>query len=244
MIIKRLLSSLALVLVLLAGTEARAGIPVIDAANLANSIQQVIAWGQQYAQMVQSLQHLQQQYAQLQTTYNSMTGSRSLSTLLNGPTDQAMRRYLPAQGTQIDQLAAGAVVGFGPLQSTIASLKSAVSSMPNGTFSSGSDALNVLSAKVNSLATQKALGQAAYSSAGQRTTDIENLIATSGLATDPKGIAEMQARISAQQALLQNESAKLQAMQYMQAVEQQQNDQRANEAISKWGKTTLPAVTF
>jgi type IV secretion system protein VirB5 len=241
---KKLLKPLALVLSLFGGTEARAGIPVIDAANLANSIQQVIAWGQQYTQMVDSIQQLRNQYTQLQTTYNSLTGDRALSTLLNGSTDQAMRRYLPAQGDQIEQLANGAVSGYGPLQSTISNLKSVVSTMPSGTFATGSDSLNVLSAKINSLATQKALGQAAYSSAAQRTTDIENLIATTGGATDPKAIAEMQARIGAQQALLQNESAKLQAMTYMQAAEQQQNDQRANEAISKWGKTALPAVTF
>lgn len=241
---KKLLQSLALILALFGGTQARAGIPVIDAANLANSIQQVIAWGQQYTQMVQSINQLQQQYAQLQTTYNSMTGNRGLGTLLNGAGDQAMRRYLPEQGTHIDQLASGAVAGYGPLQSAISSLKNAVSTMPSGTFASGTDALNVLSAKVNSLATQKALGQAAYSSAAQRTADIENMIATTGVATDPKAIAEMQTRISAQQALLQNESTKLQALAYMQAAEQQQNEQRANEAISKWGKTALPAVTF
>ena len=241
---RKLLQALVLTFALFGGTQAHAGIPVIDAANLANSIQQVIAWGQQYTQMVQSLQQLQAQYAQLQTTYNSMTGNRGLGTLLNGSTDMAMRRYLPAQGTQIDQLASGAVAGYGPLQSAITSLKSSVSTMPSGTFASGSNALNVLSAKVNSLATQKALGQAAYSSADQRTGDIENMIATTGVASDPKAIAEMQARIAAQQALLQNESAKLQAMSYMQAAEQQQNEQRANEAISKWGKTTLPAVTF
>lgn len=235
---------LIFVLALFGSTQARAGIPVIDAANLAKSIQQVIAWGQQYTQMADSIQQLQSQNAQLQTTYNSLTGDRALSTLLNGPNDQATRRYLPAQGEQIERLANGTVAGYGPLQSTISNLKGVVSTMPHSTFAPGSAALNVLSAKINSLATQKALGQAAYSSAAQRTADIENLIATSGMATDPKAIAEMQARIGAQQALLQNESAKLQAMAYMQAAEQQQNEQRANEAISKWGKTTLPAVTF
>lgn len=233
----------AVAFVFIAGT-AHAGIPVIDAANLAQSIQQVVAWGQQYTQMVDSITQLRNQYAQLQTTYNSLTGNRGLSTMLNGVGDQAARRYLPAQGDQIEQLASGLVPGYGTLQSTVASLKSAVSSMPPGTFAPGSDALNVLSAKINSLATQKALGQAAYSSAAQRTSDLENMIATTGVATDPKAIAEMQARIGAQQALLQNESAKLQALQYMQAAEQQQNEQRANEAISKWGKTALPAVTF
>ena len=34
---------------------AQAGIPVIDAANLAQAIQQVLAWAQQYQQMVQQI---------------------------------------------------------------------------------------------------------------------------------------------------------------------------------------------
>lgn len=233
-----------LVLALMFGSQAHAGIPVIDGANLANSIQQVIAWGKQYTQMVDSINQLRSQYAQLQTTYNSLNGSRGLATLLNSATDQAARRYLPGQADEIEKLASGLATGYGPLQSQIASLKSAVSRMPAGTFGAGTDALNALSARIDSMATQKALGKAAYTSATQRTTDIENLIATSGVANDPKAIAEMQSRIGAQQALLQNESARLQAMSYMQAAEQQENEQRANETISQWGKKTLPAVTF
>lgn len=241
---KKLVQALALALALFGGTSAHAGIPVIDAANLAQAIQQVVAWGQQYTQMAQQYTQLVQQYNQLVTTYNSTTGDRGLSTLLNGGADQAARRYLPTQGTQLDQLANGSVPGYGSLQSSIASLKSAVSSIPSGTFAPGSESEAVLNARVNSLATQKAVGQAAYTSADQRTADIENLIATTGVATDPKAIAEMQTRMGAQQALIQNENAKLQAMAYMQAAEQQQNEQRANEAISKWGKTALPAVSF
>jgi type IV secretion system protein VirB5 len=241
---KKFRALLAAVAFMASAGTANAGIPVIDVANLAQSIQQVIAWAQQYTQMVDSIEQLRNQYAQLQTTYNSMTGDRGLGTILNGAADQAARRYLPEEAQQIEQLADGVVAGYGPLQSTIANLKATVSSMPSGTFGSGTEALNVLSAKVNSLATQRALGQAAYSSAAQRTRDLENMIATTGVATDPKAIAEMQARIGVQQALLQNENAKLQALAYLQVAEQQQNEQRANEAISKWGKTPLPAVTF
>ena len=240
----KLFRSLAFALTLFAGTQAHAGIPTIDISNLAQSIQQVVAWGQQYQQMIESIQQMRNQYAQLQNTYNSMTGDRALGTLLNGASDQAARRYLPTQGDQIDQLAAGVVAGYGPLQAQIASLRATVSSLPAGTFPAGSDALAVLSAKVNSLATQKALGQAAYSAAEQRTRDVENLIATTSSATDPKAIAELQARIGAQQALIQNENTRLQALAYMQAAEQQQNEQRANEAISKWGKTYLPSVVY
>ena len=64
---------------------ANAGIPVIDAANLANSVQQVIAWGQQFQQM-------QSQFQQLQQQFQSMNGSRGIASLLNNP---QLYSYLP-----------------------------------------------------------------------------------------------------------------------------------------------------
>ncbi len=241
---KKIFRTLALVLGLVVGSHAKAGIPVLDAANLANSVQQVIAWGQQYQQMIQQLTELRNQYAQLQTTYQSMTGGRGLATLLNGVADQAARRYLPEQAAELDGLLGQAMAGYGPLQAAIRDTRNLVSSMPAGTFGDGTQALNALQAKINSMATQHTFGRAAYSAAAQRTRDLENLITVSGGANDPKAIAEMQTRIAAQQALLQNESAKLQAMAYMQAAEQQINEQRGNEAVGRWGKTTLPPVAF
>lgn len=239
--LRKLIAAMAF---MIAAGSAHAGVPVIDVANLAQAVQQVLAWAQQYTQMVDSIREARNQVTQLQTTYNSTTGSRGLGTILNGAVDQAARRYLPDDGGQVGALASGVVAGYGALQATISGFKPSVSSMPAGTFGAGTDAFNALSAKVNSLATQKALGQSAYSAAAQRTRDLETMIATIGIANDPKAIAEMQARIVAQQALLQNEGAKLQALAYMQAAEQQQNDQRASEVVSKWGKTVLPAVTF
>lgn len=224
--------------------SAHAGIPVIDVANLAQSIQQVVAWAQQNAQMVQQLTELRNQYTQLTNTYNSLTGNRGLGTLLNGVVDQAARRYLPGDGTQIGQLSSGVVPGFGGLQATINRYKATVSSMSPATFAPGSDATRALTARINSLATQQALGESAYSSTAQRTTDLENMIATIGVADDPKAIAEINARIAAQQALIANEATKLQSLRYMQELEKQQNEQRGREVIANWGSYVMPPVTF
>lgn len=72
-------------LMLFAAVPARAGIPVIDAANLANSIQQVIAWGRQAQDMINQLNQLQQQFAQLQTMTTKLDGIRNLGSILNDP---------------------------------------------------------------------------------------------------------------------------------------------------------------
>lgn len=239
-VIKRLFAAAALVVGV---SSANAGIPVIDVANLAQSIEQVIAWGQQSGQMVQQIQEARNQFTQLQNTYNSMTGNRGLGTLLNGAVDQAARRYLPGDATQLGQLGSG-VAGFGSLQATINRYKSSVTSLPPTWFPAGSPAANTLASRVNSLATQQALGEAAYTSNAQRTADLEDMISTIGTANDPKAVAEINARITAQQALITNESTRIQALTYMQQLEKQQNDQRAREVVSTWSTYVMPPISF
>ena len=58
--IKKLMASLA-VAVACTGPVFAQGIPVIDVASLTQAINQVLAWEQQYKQMLQQLQQMQQQ---------------------------------------------------------------------------------------------------------------------------------------------------------------------------------------
>lgn len=84
--LRKLFSSAAIsALMLFAAVPARAGIPVIDAANLANSVQQVIAWGRQAQDMINQLNQLQQQFAQLQMMTAKLDGIRNLGSILNNP---------------------------------------------------------------------------------------------------------------------------------------------------------------
>ncbi len=239
-IMKRLFTAAALVVGV---SSANAGIPVIDVASLAQSVQQVVAWGQQNAQMVEQITQLRNQYAQLTNTYNSMTGNRGLGTLLNGAVDQATRRYMPSDATQLGQLSGG-VPGYGALQATINRYKASVTTLPTTWFPAGSPAANTLASRVDSLATQQALGEAAYTANAQRTADLENMISTIGTADDPKAIAEINARITAQQALIANESTRIQALTYMQQLEKQQDEQRAREVVSTWSTYVMPPVSF
>ena len=64
------------------------GIPVIDVANLANTLENIVQWGKQ-------LQAMKEQYAQQLAQYQSMTGKRGFGTVLNDPN---LRQYLPADG--------------------------------------------------------------------------------------------------------------------------------------------------
>jgi type IV secretion system protein VirB5 len=67
MSIRKLFTSAAIsTMLLFAALPAKAGIPVIDGANLAQQIQQVISWVQQYQQMADQFNKLQQQFQQMQ----------------------------------------------------------------------------------------------------------------------------------------------------------------------------------
>lgn len=84
--IRKFLSSATLTaLLLFAALPARAGIPVIDGANLAQAIQEVMAWGQQAQQMLDQIRQMEQQYKQAQAMTQKLDGARFLGTILNDP---------------------------------------------------------------------------------------------------------------------------------------------------------------
>lgn len=195
------------------------GIPVIDAASLAQQVQQVVSWGQQYQQMAQQLQQLQQQI-------QSITGSRGFSSLLNSPLAQQARRMLPQDAQTLLDLANGG--SYGNLASSINSIKQATTTLSNGSFSS-STAANQWQADLNRAAMQKALSMEAYTGATPRLQNLEEMINQISQTQDPKAIAELNARIAAEQAIIQNEQAKLQAMSMLAAAEQRLADQQARE---------------
>lgn len=95
--VKKLLLAFAMFTSFFASTSAHAGIPVIDAANLANSVQQVMAWAQQYQQMTQQIE-------QLTAQINAVTGGRGMGALLNNP---QIRQYLPPELSDIQSIISG-----------------------------------------------------------------------------------------------------------------------------------------
>lgn len=195
------------------------GIPVIDAANLANSLQQVIAWGQQYQQMTQQIQ-------QLKSQIDGVTGGRGFSTFLNSPLAQQARRMLPQDAQTLLSLANGG--SYGNLSSSINSIKQASTTLNSGSFTS-STAADQWQADLNRAARQKALSMEAYTDATQRLQNLEGLIDQISQTQDPKAISELNARIATEQGIIQNEQAKLQAMSMLVAAEQQLASQKARE---------------
>jgi type IV secretion system protein VirB5 len=86
-------------------------------------------------------------------------------------------------------------------------------------------------------AMQQALSHQALSSASNRFASIQNLISAISTAADQKGILELQARISAELGMLQNEQIKVQILnQSTQAQESSLRQQAREQVIDGHGR--------
>jgi type IV secretion system protein VirB5 len=194
------------------------GIPTIDAAAIAQMVQQ-------YQQMEKDYQMYKDQLTQLEQQLKAVTGGRGLA---NSGMDDAFSDYLPEdwqetfQGIlsgQFSGAAADAAVLIrqaGYCKDLTGDMKArcetkAVFGLVNVIFYSG-----------------------AFEAAKQRGQQIEDLMKKAGQTQDAKEIAEMQARIQAEQALLQNEQTKMDMFSKVSASTEQSLDDANREEMKSF----------
>jgi type IV secretion system protein VirB5 len=179
----------AIVLMLGFVGTASAGMPVFDASNFAQAIQQVTTAAQQ-------LEQLRQQYATLQQEYQSISGIRSMGDLVN---NSALRKYLPDDYQQILQ------GGYSAAQSIRDSSRvSGFSNTNPETATSKAFEKSGMQASIN-----EAVAEDGYKQASRRFDDIQTLLDKINTAPDQKSILDLQARIQVEQVMQQNEATKL-----------------------------------
>jgi type IV secretion system protein VirB5 len=206
---------------------ARAQWAVVDEGAIAQLVQQVHALEQQVATARAQLQQAQQA---LQT----MTGGRGMQQLLSG----TQRNYLPTTWTQLTDLLHGTSPGYAGLSAGIQSALSAnaiLSPQRMATLTPG-EQQQIQTAR-QSIAMQQALGHEALANASSRFAAMQSLIATIGSAGDQKAILDLQARISAELGMLQNEQTKLQVLyQSTQAQDASLREQAREQVIAGHGR--------
>jgi len=177
-----------------------AGIPVSvigDATATANQIQTMTQWAAQ-------LEEMQMQYKQMKRDYESITGSRGLGNIFNNP---ALRNYLPddwqktyddIRRSGIDGLSSDGrkIYNEAKIFDRCASYKDAkmISLCEAGSGKSSEDLAN--------------LGKA-FDKAQGRIEQIQQLMNKINDTSDPKEIAELQARIQSESVLIENEQNKI-----------------------------------
>lgn len=226
--LKRFFVSLFVAGSIFGGNAAHAGIPVIDVANLAQAIQQVMSWAQQYQQMTE-------QYQQLQQEYSALTGSRGFGDILNNP---ALQQAVPSDVANVYRgINQG---GYTGLTSAGQSIRNA-SVIYNCADRTG-EAKTTCEAVLNSNAQTQAYQQNALNVITQRVGQIQSLQNQISGTQDPKAIAELQARIQAESAQVSNDANRLAVMKAMAEAQQQAAEQAVKERTLRMLASNTPAA--
>lgn len=200
---------------------AHAQIPVTDGASIAQSVVQqvetIAKWKLQYDQMMSQLDQAKQQY-------ESLTGSRSLGNVMNDP---ALRDYLPSDWQAVyDSVKNGGYSGLSGTARTVYDQNKVFDSCGHIVSTQQRTACEARAVKP---AQDKGFALDAYNAAKSRINQIDQLMAKINDTQDPKAIAELQGRIAAEQANIQNEQTKLQLYSMVAAAEEKVQVQRARE---------------
>ena len=184
-----------------AGNARAQGIPVIDIANLVQTIVQVM-------NDVTEISNQVQQITQLQNQLNSINGMRNLGNILNNP---MLRNYVPAEA--YIYLNAVNTSGYSGLNATAKTLRDA--GMVYNCMDLAGAARTSCQAALAQPYQQKGLLQDAMKSAAGRLTQINSLMDQINATSDQKAVQEIQARIGAENALLAHEVSQVQMLQGM-----------------------------
>ena len=228
-----------------AATPASAGMPVIDVANLAQAIQQVLSWGQQLEGMTQQYSELVQSYQQLQSTYNSLTGPRGMQNLL--PVSLANRNYLPVNYSQMSGVINGTSTAYPALSSQVqTSIQSNAILNTQGVNGLSPQAQQFVRQSRQAAATLSMLSQQNQANASSNFSNVQTLISALGATADTKASADLNGRIQSEQVMTQTNQIKTDALYQSVQAQQLQNAQLAREAAVKQqgAQTALTPITW
>lgn len=211
---------MSLMLYVAALPAARAQWAVIDVGAIAQLIQEVQTLRQQ---LTTAQAQLNQAEAALATT----TGNRGMQLLLGGTN----RNYLPTSAAQLTAASQG-VGGYPGLASGIqASINSNAVLSPAQLATLPPPAQQQVVADRQAVALRQAVAAQALSNSSARFAALQGLIAAITSARDQKGILDLQARISAELGMLQNEQTKLQVLAQATEAMSAVNAQREREQV-------------
>jgi len=199
---------------------------VVDVGAIAQLVQQVNT-------MRQQLETTRDQLQQARQTLDSMRGGRGMEQLLAG----TVRNYLPPEWQELAAVLEQSSTSYGALASELQRLISvnAILTPQQIAALSPADRLQLEAAR-RSAAMLQALTREALSATSRRFGSIQQLIDAIPRASDQKAILDLQARIQAEQGMLQNESTKLGVLYQTAQAEELARKQRVREqAIASIG---------
>lgn len=208
---------LSAVLMLAAEGASGQGIPVNDQAAIAKQIESI-------AQLKSQLDALNEQIGQARQLYGSLNKLTDMADVAEVLNDPAIRKALPSDFAAIEGLLKGNDTGvFGDSASRFLE--------GNSTYRTDADDFYAqeLSRLQNKNAGQMSLGEQIYDAATKRIDGIDQLRGKISTAGDAKEIADLQARLQAEQAFLQTDVLRMEGLRMVQQAQNQVDEQRKAE---------------
>jgi type IV secretion system protein VirB5 len=193
---------------------------VVDAPAIVQLIQEVQT-------MEQQLATARGQLAQAQQALQTTTGNRGMQQLLSGTN----RNYLPPDWPQVTGAFQGST-NYSVLSTDVQSLITANAVLsPQRLATLSPSGQQLIQGQRQWSAMQQALSHEALANASNRFANLQVLIAAIPTAADQKGILELQARISAELGMLQNEQIKVQLLNQSAVGQQESLRLQAHEQV-------------
>ena len=202
------------------------GIPVIDIANLIQTITQVLNDVTKIANQIEQIEALQSQLA-------SINGMRNLGEVFDSA---ALRNYVPANAHNLVNAVDSS--GYAGLTSTSKALRDA--QMLYNCLDRAGSARTECQATLAQPYQQKGMLQDAMKAASGRLDQIKSLMTQINGTSDQKAVLEIQARIGAENAMLQHEMSQVQMLTGMadseERIARSRDRERQAEMLNRTGK--------
>jgi type IV secretion system protein VirB5 len=226
MIIRKWGFALAVMLSIMGAPAVHAQFAVIDVGAIAQLISQAQTLENQLAT---AHEHL----AVAQAELGSITGARAMERLVAG----APRNYLPADWSSLRGVMQGNANAYGSLSGELQGDVGAISVLTPAQLSTlAPDVQNEIESDRRVTALLQSASREALAITSGRFPALQQLISVLPAAGDQKAVLDLQARIGAENVMLQNEQTKLQTLyQVIQAEERAGELQRRERAISGHG---------
>lgn len=197
------------------------GISVIDATAIAKHLEQI---GELQKQLAEA-KKIYDTANQLKESMNGITDIKDLAGLLN---NRDFQQYLPQEYSQysgaVNDLINGKVDGFAQKYDYY---------KREGNNSANDFYYNELNRRKGETYQDMAVGEAVYDQASKRAEGLNELKGKLETASTPKEVLDLQARISAESALLQNDINRMQGLAMIQDARNRVDEQREDEKIEQ-----------
>lgn len=228
---RTLLAAAAAVTIGLAGTPVAAQVVVHDPAALAQMLKEAKTALDQLRQMEAQLTEAQKLYESL----NQVSNVNELASVLNTP---GLRQYLPADAAGFS----GGLEGLGEVGQRAIAIRNAnqLYTAPQGGEPTEAEAFYqaALERSGQRAARDMAIGERTYEVSSVRLSGLEALQRSLDTAPNARAVMDIQARIAAEQAMIQNDATRLQGLAMLQDGEQRMELQRDRERVKAQREAT------